>query len=434
MHYTIEDHTGLKRRMTYSIPEERIYQAVQQRLREVAHTVKIDGYRPGKAPLSVVDMKLGDSIRQEVISELLLSTFYEAIAQEQLKLASSPIIHWNETTFEAEFEVYPEFELASLDSIIIENPVVDIQESDIDAMLEALQRLNMEWIKVERPASTGDRLIVNMQGYMDGEAMREIRHIPFILGQPVSIQAFGTAVQEEFARQLEGVMPGRFVELDIGFPEKYPMEHLAGQTVHFTLHVCSVEAPHLPKLDDHLARKAGITEGGYAALREQTRTLMETGVRQKLDSELKNNILDALLETHKLDLPESRIAAESSRLLNNLKNEINTRNMTEKEREIAALMVDDQARRNIALGLILAKIARENGLEIPEEALSQALEAWASEQQTPTEARAWLLLNPDLMPELETRLLEDAVIDWIKQKIKLVDKAVKFSAVMPDGR
>ena len=178
MSVSIEELAGLERRMTFGIPEERIYDAVQNRIKELSRHVHIDGFRKGKVPLAVVDKRLGPQVRQEVISEMLISAFYDAAKQEQLKIASAPKIEWKPPVdanalatpeFVATFEVYPDFELASVEQIQVERPVAVIDEQDAEGMLAALQRLHLEWVPVGRPAQNGDRVFVDLQGYMDDE-------------------------------------------------------------------------------------------------------------------------------------------------------------------------------------------------------------------------------------------------------------------------
>lgn len=441
MQVTIESLSGLQRRMTFGIPEQRIYDAVQTRVRELARHVKLDGFRKGKVPLAVVDLKLGPQVRQEVIGDLLLSTFYEAAAQEKLKLASQPHITLKPPLsesaeaapeFTAVFEVYPEFELAPVAAIHIERPVVQMEAADVDGMLAALQRLHLEWVAVERPAQTGDRVLVDLQGYMDDEPLREIRQIPFILGRPAQGEAFGSIVQDEFARQIEGVEPGKFVDMDIGFPEEYPKAYLAGQTVRFTLHLRSVEEPRLPALDDAFALKLGVTEGGgIDALREQTRAMMEEEVRQAERDSLKSQVLDALLAQNPLELPKARVEAEAAQMLEAIRTRMKADGLKDEEVEIAALLIEAQARRRIALGLILAKIVRENALSVPKESLDAILQTLAPGEGGP-EAAEWQSQREERLAEVESAVLEDMVVDWVLEKASVVDKPTRFADFMQD--
>jgi len=439
MQVTIEQLGGLERRMTFGIPEQRIYDAVQQRVKELARQVKLDGFRKGKVPVAVVQQKLGPQVRQEVIGDLLLSTFYEAAAQEKLKLASQPDIAFKppqaeaaETPpeFTAVFEVYPEFELSPVEAIRIERPVGHIDEADVDGMLAALQRLHLEWAAVDRPAQTGDRVMVDLQGYMDDEPLREIRQIPFILGRPSQGGAFGSIVQDEFARQIEGVSPGNFVDMDIGFPDEYPKAYLAGQTVRFTLHLRSVEAPHLPTLNDAFAHQLGVEEGGLAALREQTRQMMEEEMRQAGAASIKTQVLDALLAHNPLELPKARLQAEAAQLLEQVASRMKADGLQDEDVEIAALLVEEQARRRIGLGLILAKIVRENALQVPKESLDAILEKLAPPNQNGKETEEWRKRHVEMAAEVESSVLEDQVVDWVMERAQIIEKPVSFGEFM----
>jgi len=433
MHVIIESLEGLERRMVFGIPEQRIYDAVQQRIRELAGHVRLNGFRQGKVPVAVVDKQLGPQVRQEVIGDLLLASFYEAAAKEKLKLASRPQIAWKPAEpeappeFEAVFEVYPEFELAPVEAIRIERPIAEVGETDVDAMLAALQRLHLAWHPVDRPARIGDRLIVDMQGHMDDEPLREIRQIPFILGQPAQAEIFGRLVQDEFLRQLEGVSPGHFVDMEIGFPEEYPKDHLAGQNVRFTLHLRSVAEPRLPDLDDALAEKLGIN-GGLNALRGQTRSLMAEALRQGQRESVKAQVMDALLAANPLELPKARVESESARMLEAVKARMKADGLDEQDAEIAALLVEEQARRRIGLGLILAKLVRDHGLNVPKESLEAMLAQLAVGQ--PEEAQTWLRQDIDWVAELESSALEEQLVDWVLERAEVVDKPVSFAGFM----
>lgn len=441
MPVNIEQLGGLERRMTFGISEERIYEAVRKRIVDLSRQVKLDGFRKGRAPLSVVDQKLGPQVRQDVIGELLLTTFYEAASQERLNLASQPRIVWKQPVaalldaapeFEAVFEVYPEFDLAPIEAIRIERPVADISENDVDAMLAALQRLNLEWQPVDRPARLGDRVMVDMQGHMDDEPLREIRQIPFVIGRPAQTEIFGGIVQDEFARQLEGVSPGHFVDMEIGFPEEYPKQYLAGQNVRFTLRLRSVEEPRLPELDDELARKLGVAEGGLASLREQTRSMMAEELRQGQRESMKDQVLDALLCANPVPLPKARVEVESARLMEQVRARMQADGLNDNDTELAALLVEEKARRRVGLGLILARIVRENGLEIPREHLERIGEELAAATKAPSVARdkEGLPGDADLMAELESSLLEEQVVDWVLSRAQVIDKVVSFAEFM----
>ena len=439
MHVTIEQLGGLERRMTFGIPEQRIYDAVQQRVRELARQVKLDGFRKGKVPVAVVQQKLGPQVRQGVIGDMLLTAFYEAAAQEKLKLASQPRIALKEPPaeaaeappeFTATFEVYPEFDLAPPEAIRIERPVAQIGEEDVDGMLAALRRLHLDWVAVDRPAQTGDRVMVDLQGYMDDEPLREIRQIPFILGRPAQGGAFGNIVQDEFAHQIEGVRPGNFVDMDIGFPDEYPKAYLAGQTVRFTLHLRSVEESRLPELDDAFALALGVEEGGMAALREQTRQMMAAEMRQAGLVSVKAQVLDALLAHNPLELPKARVEAESAQLLERVAARMKADGLKEEDIEIAALLVEEQARRRIGLGLILAKIVRDNALSVPKESLDSILEKTAPRHGNAKAAEEWRRRHEDLAEELESTVLEEQVVDWVLERAQVVDKAVGFGEFM----
>jgi trigger factor len=441
---SIEPLSGLERRMNFAIPAERIYDAVQRRLGEIARQVKLDGFRQGRAPLAVVERQFGQEVRQEVIGGLLLGAFHEAAQDAGLKLAGSPAIEWRSAPeapeaspegpeFVATFEVYPEFELAPVEALRIERPVVDIGEEDVDRMLEALRRLRLEWEPVERPAQEGDRVMVDLKGYFDDEPLREIRRIPFVLGVPVKGGAFGAGVQNEFARQLAGLRAGECVDLEIGFPDDYEKGHLAGQNVRFTIHACSVEAPRLPELDDALADKLSV-EGGLAALRAQTRASMEDEAQTASRALVKQRVLAALLAANPILLPKVRVESESRRLAEQVRERMLADGFKEADIEIAALLAEDRAKQHVALGLILAKIVAEQNLPVDQAALARAVSDIAAQTGDGVSAEEWLQRNPGILAELESVLMEDQVVDWVLARAQVVDLPHSFAAFMRDWK
>lgn len=437
MNITLEELDGLERRMSFAIPAQRIYAEVKRRLRDCAGRAQLDGFRPGRAPLAVVERQFGPQLRQEVIGDLLTEAFHEAAREARLQPVGVPVIELRETmlaapadapepTFVATFEVYPDFALVPPETLKIERQVVDIAETDVDAMLEALRRLHLEWLPTDRPAQRGDRVLFDLQGHMDHEPLREIRRIPLVLGAKVQGGAFGAGVQDEFARQIEGARAGEFVDLLIGFPADYEKDHLAGREVRFTLHLGSVEEPRLPALDDAFARKLGHADG-LAALRAETRATMEAEALANCHALVKQRVLETLREAHPIPLPKSRVEAETQRLLEEARAQLRAEGRQEEEDgELVALLVGDRARHHVALGLILARIVAEHGLKAEPEALDGLVATIAAECADPAEAAARLRGNAGMMAELESALLEDRVVDWVLERAQVVDVPVSF--------
>ena len=435
---SIEELGGLERRMTFCIPEERIYDAVQSRIKELSRHVNVDGFRKGKVPPAVVDKRLGPQVRQEVISGMLISAFYEAAKQERLKVASSPKIELKSSLdanaalvtpeFVATFEVYPDFELAPVEQILIERPVAVIEDADVDGMLSALQRLRLEWAPVDRPAQEGDRVVVDLQGFMDDEPLKAIRRIPFILGVPSKGGVFGSLVQDEFAQQLMGSKPGETLAMEVGFPDDYTKAYLAGQTVGFTMRVCSVEEPKLPCLDDAFAQQMGASD--MAGLRRQTRHTMEQEMREASLAQVKQQVLDALLAINPIDVPKVRLENEYLHLLEQVRTRMVADGLQEKDIEIASILVKDKAKNHIALGLILAKIVRDNDIKASKTLLDRVIKDLAADYDNPEEIEEWYRNNPDSMAELESTALEDQVVDWVLECAQVVENPVSFSQFM----
>lgn len=437
MRIHIDELDGLWRRLEFAIPAQRIYEAVWQRLTALARTVKLDGFRQGKAPLAVVERQFGQEIRQEVIGELLVEVFQEITEQAHLRPASVPDIAWkspeatlpDEPEFSAVFEVYPEFSLVPVTTLRLERPVVAITAADVTRMLDAMRRLHLEWVAVARPAEHGDRVLVDIQGYMDDEALREIRRIPFVLGEPVMGGAFGKAVQNEFARQLLGAAPGDYLELEIGFPEAYEKPHLAGATMHFTLHICSVEAPNLPELNDDFAKKLK-HPGGLAALWAETQASMTREAEEACWHLVRQRVKAALLAAHDFPLPHAQVAREAEKLLAQVRTRMLADGFTDADVEIASFLVEDRARRQVAWQLILQKLVAEQGLESDPAQVRRIVADIAAEYGQAAQVDAWYREHPDAAAELEIAALEERVVNWVLARAEVVEVPVAFTELM----
>ncbi|HHQ13869.1 MAG TPA: trigger factor, partial [Chromatiales bacterium] len=310
----MESGDGLERRLRVQVPAARIEDEVELRLRNVARTAKIKGFRPGKVPVTVIRQHYGDEVRREVLQEVLQSSYSEAVSQQNLRPAGGPRIEpdsleaGHDLTYTAVFEVYPEVQLQGLDDIQVTRPVVSITDADIDAMIEKLRAQRADWNPVERPAREGDRVRVDFTAVLNNEPL------PGGSGEDVSIVLGEQQMLPEFEASLTGLSAGDEKTFDLTFPDDYHEQSLAGQTATFTVQLREVAERVLPEIDDSFLRAYGITSGELEDLRADIRVHMQREVETRQRSELRQQVMEGLLAANELDVPGVLVDEEAEAL------------------------------------------------------------------------------------------------------------------------
>jgi len=429
MQVSVESSAGLERRMTVQLPAEQVDQALDRRFKEVARTVRMNGFRPGKVPLSVVKRQYGSRVRGEIYSELIRSSFGDAVRQQSLQVAGQPQIEAMDDSsgegfsYTAVFEVIPEVNLSSLDDLVVKRPVVEVTDADEEEMIEKLRRQRTTWESVERPCEDGDQVTISFQGTIDGEVFEggSAASRPLVLGSGRMIEGFESG--------LVGAAQGESRGLDLAFPVDYPVEALVGKSVHFDVEVLEVKAPRLPELDEAFARAFGVEDGSLETLKSDVRANMERELRQKVSALMKTRVMDALLERNPIDVPKSMVADEAERLKQQAKAQ-----MASSGRPSALdLPVDvfaDQGKRRIALGLLLGEIVRRSGMRPDPDRVRATVEEMASSYEQADEVVRWYYKNKEQMAIVENLVIEEEVVDWVLGQCQVEDEPSSFSQLM----
>ncbi|WP_252272957.1 trigger factor [Pseudomonas subflava] len=429
MQVSVESTSALERRMTIGVPAERIETEVTKRLQQTARRAKVPGFRPGKVPMNVIRQRYEDSARQEALGDLIQATFYEAIVEQKLNPAGAPSVE--PKTFEkgkdleyvATFEVFPEIQLAGFDGIEIERLQADVQDSDVDNMLEILRKQNTRFEAAERAAEHGDQLNIDFVGKIDGEAFAggSAKGTPLVLGSGRMIPGFEDA--------LVGVKAGEERVINPTFPADYQNLDLAGKTAEFTVTVNSVSAPQLPELNDDFFALFGIKEGGLEGFRTEVRKNMERELRQAIKSKVKNQVMEGLLAANPAEVPRALIGNEVNRLRVQAVQQFGG---NIKPDQLPAELFEEQAKRRVVLGLIVAEVVKQNELKAEEARVRELIEEMASAYQEPQQVVAWYYKNDQQLNEVRSVVLEEQVVDTVLQKAKVTDKAVSYEeAVKP---
>jgi len=424
MQVSVESTGPLERRMRVAIPEERIAGEVKERLEALRKRARIDGFRPGKAPLPVIRLRYGKQVREEVIGEVVQSTLYEALAQEKLNPAGVPTIdpesvEQNEgLEYTAVFEVYPEVELAPCSELEIEKPVTEITEQDIDDTIESIRKQRVRWEEKEGAAEEGDQIVIDFEGSIDGE--------PFEGGKAEDFQLVLGAGRmiEGFEEGLKGVEAGEARTIEVAFPEDYHAEALAGKKATFSVKVKRVEKSVLPELNDEFAQHLGVS-GGVEALRDEVKANMQRELDQALKSRIKQQVLDKLLEANEIELPKSLVEQEARGLAAQMQQRMRREGLGGGDKLDPSLFTE-QAKRRVGLGLIVAQIIKSQELEADPEEIRSTIEEMAEPYEQPQEVIDWYYADKRRLSDIEALVLENKVVDWVLSQAKVEEKSVPF--------
>jgi trigger factor len=428
MQVSIESGEGLERRMTVKLPSERLDNEVNKRLKRIARTARLDGFRPGKVPLTIVKQRYSGAVRQEVFGELIESTFHDALKQQDLKPAGEPKIEpidakvYDGPGYTAVFEVLPEFDLSDVSHIAIKRPVAQVTDEDVDSMIEKLRKQRITWSQVDRPAARDDRVKISFRGTIDGEAFEggEAKDVPLVLGSKTMI--------EGFEEGLLGASVGDTRKLDVKFPDDYPEERLAGKPVAFEVSLSEVSEPLLPELTEEFAKSFGIADGSAETLRNDIRGSMERELQQRIKARLKTQVMDALFDANKFDLPAVLIDREISRMQERARSQA-TNSPVAGNMELPREMYEQQAIRWLALGLIVNKIVAQNDIKVDADRVRETIEAAAAEYEDPDEVVKWYYGNKDHLSTVELRVLEEQAVDWMLGQVSVEDEPITFNAL-----
>lgn len=429
MQANLEVLEGLVRRLDISVPMDQLEAEVQGRLKRLARSVKMDGFRPGKAPLSAVARQHGAGVRQEVLGDTLQARFGEAVQAHQLKIAGYPRFEPKagaggaaEMTFSASFEVYPEVKIDELSSGKISRPVVELTHADVAKTLEVLQKQRRTFAAVERAAAEGDLVKFDYQGTVDGA--------PFEGGKG---EDFAAVIGEgrllkEFEQALVGLKAGDNKGFDLTFPAEYAAKELAGKPAHFEVQVKDVQAPVLPPVDAEFAKALGVEDGDVEKLKAEVKSNLERELKRRVQAKLKDQAMELLLQKSTLDLPKSLVAMETERLMKMTEADMQARGV--QSMKLAADMFTGQAERRVRLGLILAEIVQANKFTAQPEQIRALIAEQAQSYEEPEQVVQWYYQSPERMQEIESLALEENVVAWVAGQAQVEDVTTSFDELM----
>jgi len=429
MQANLEVLEGLARRLDISVPMDQLETEVQSRLKRLARNVKMDGFRPGKAPLGAVARQHAPGVRQEVLGETLQTRFSSAVQENQLKIAGYPRFEPKagqtdtaEMTFSASFEVYPEVRIDDLSAGKISRSIVDLSDAEVMKTLEVLQKQRRTFETVDKAAVEGDLLKFDYQGTVDGEAFEGGKGEDFaaVIGEG--------RLLKDFEQSLTGLKAGDNKGFDLTFPAEYAAKELAGKKAHFEVLVKDVQAPVLPPVDAEFAKALGVEDGNVETLKAEVKSNLEREVKRRVQTKLKEQTMELLLQKSTLDLPQSLVAMETDRLRSMTEADMQQRGV--QTMKLSADMFTGQAERRVRLGLILAEIVQTHKLVAQPEQIRALILEQAQSYEEPEQVMQWYYQSPERMQEIESLALEENVVAWVAGQAQVEDVTTSFEELM----
>ncbi|MDP3589551.1 MAG: trigger factor [Methylobacter sp.] len=427
MQVSVEKTSELSRKMTVSVPEEVVQEKMAARLKSLAREVKIDGFRPGKVPQHVVEKMYGDRVRGEIAGDLIQATYYEALQDQDLRPAGHPHIHPADESegfkYTAEFEVYPEISLEGIEQIKVTRPVATVQDVDVDGMIEKLRAQKKTWIIADRASQEHDRVTISFSGACEGENFTDgkVEDYPVEIGAKQMISGFED--------NLVGLKAGANKTFEVSFPEEYGNDKLAGKVAKFEVEVISVEESVLPEIDDAFIKAYGI-EGSMDAFREDIKNNLESELEQALRGKLKNAVMDALYEKIQIAVPNTLVDQEVESMMKPYIETAKRQKMKLEDLKLPRELFEDQAKRRVALGLILGEIIHKNEIKVDDNKVRSTIEDMAKSYERPKDVIDWYYSDESRLNDVRQMVLENQTIDWLVAQAKVTDQAIDFNDAM----
>jgi trigger factor len=428
---TTQAPSPLQRRLEVEVPGETVDKAFDARLKNFSRQARLKGFRPGKAPLSVVKRQFGAQIREEVVNELVRDSLGQALNEHKLSPVGGPQIEplpseGSGLRFAAHFEVFPEVTLSNLGEIEVTKLTAEVTPADVDAMIETLRKQRPNWVLATRPAVDGDRLTVDFEGRLEG--------VPFEGGTGTGVEVIlgSGRMIKDFEAGLTGMQAGETKVLPVVFPADYGKAELAGKTTEFTITVQKHELPELPLLDDAFCEAFGVAEGGIEALQAEVEENMRRELADNIRAKMKAQVLDKLLAAHPLELPRVAVENEIRQLQIDWLRRIGA-NLKELKQAPPREPFEESARRRVAVGLLIGEVITRQGLTVDTKTLEERIETAAISYADPEAAARQIAADERLRNQFAGGLLEDQAVEWLIGQMKVVEQPATFKELMNFG-
>jgi trigger factor len=421
----------LERNLTVSVPIEQIEAEIATRLKQLARTVKMQGFRPGKVPLKMVERHYGFQVRQEVLSDTVQRSFAEAVKEQNYRVAGFPRFQPVQAPqgaaarveYTATFEVYPEVSLGDVASREVKRPKVEVQDANVDATIETLRKQRAPFERVQRAAGDGDLVNMEFEGLIGGQPFEGNKAANFtvVLGEGRMLPDFEAAVR--------GMKAGETKTFPLTFPQDYA-EAVRGKTADFTVTVSQVAEPKLPAVDGAFAKALGVADGDVERLRREVRENVQKEVDKRVKAQVKEQVMEGLLASASFDLPRALLESEIARMQQAALEDLKARGMAVENHSLPPELFAERASRRVKLGLLIAELVRKEGLTPRAEQVRKAVEAHADSFEQPDQLVRWFYSDPARLADVEALVTEDNVVEWALGKMRVTEAAMAFDELM----
>ena len=425
----VENLGTLERRVSMALAADDIERKVDERLKKLARSVRMPGFRPGKVPLKLIAQTYGPQVRSEVLGDAVQKAFTDVVKEANLKVAGYPKIEKkdpasNALEFNATFEIYPDVKVGDLANGTIERPQLEVDEAAVDKTIQILRKQRTRFEPAERPARDEDRVTVDFKGTIGGEAFPggEAKDFAFAIGAGRMLPEFEAAAR--------GMAPGEEKSFELTFPADYHGKEVAGKTASFAMTLKKIEEPRIPEVDADFAKALGVADGDTGKMRSEVRANVEREVKKRAEARTKEQALQALLAVTPLEVPKSLIGMEATSMAERAVADLKARGVNPEQVPINPQAFEEAARRRVALGLVIAELARAESLQPKPAEVRALVEQEAQSYESPAEVVKWFYMQPQRLSEMEALALETNVVKWVLTKAKVLDKPVAFDELM----
>ncbi|MDO9281671.1 MAG: trigger factor [Methylotenera sp.] len=431
MALNVETLSKLERRITISVPLQPLDAQIKQRLNQVARTAKFAGFRPGKAPLGLVNQHYGHQVRDEVYSAAVEKSFGDAVDESKLRVAGFPNIEHKPfdaasevLEYTATFEVFPEVSLGDLSKVKIERPVIELTDADVKKTLDVLVKQRVSFEPVKRAAKKGDRVNVTLKASIDGQEVESTgdNGIDLVLGEGGRV--------ESFDEQLAGGKAGTTKQFEITYPADHSPEQLAGKTVGYEVTYVSVSQPKFPEIDANFAKSLGVEDGDVEKMKAEISESLEQEVAKRVGAKLKEQVFQALVDNAEFEIPRIILESEVNRMMQTTEQNLKQRGADLGNITLEPAMFEDQAKRSAKLRLVLGELINTNSLHASADQVRAMVDVFSQSFERPADVITWYYADPKRLDEPSALATEENAVAWVLSKAKVSDKKVKFDDLM----
>jgi trigger factor len=415
----------LERRVSVAIAADEVERKVDERLKKLARSVRMPGFRPGKVPLKLIAQTYGPQVRSEVLSDAVQKSFTDAVREANLKVAGYPRFeNTKDLEFSATFEVYPEVKVGDLAAASVERPQVEVDDAAVDKTIEILRKQRTRYEPATRPSRDGDRLVVDFRGTIGGEEFQggKGENFAFMLGEGRMLPEFEAAAR--------GMSAGEEKTFELTFPADYHGKEVAGKAASFAMTLKRVDEPRVPEVDAEFAKTLGVADGDTAKMRAEVRANVEREVKKRVEAQVKEQALQALLAATPLEVPKSLVGMEAASMAERAKADLKARGVDPEQVPLNPQAFEETARRRVALGLIINELKQSENVNPKPAEVRAMVEQEAQSYESPAEVVKWFYMQPQRLSEMEAMALEANVVKWVLGKVEVSDKPVSFDELM----